>query len=434
MKAMQCELCGSTDILKDGDFFVCQNCGTKYTPENAKKMMVEGVVQVEGTVKVDSSSQIENYLAIGTKAYESKNYQEAENYANQVLEQDNTNYEAWLLKGQAAGWQSSVGIHRISETIVCFGQAVEQAPEEEVENVKQHISNESCLLFLALTDSAAQLAQQNPDSKTYAVKLLDTVTSIIKYELDITNECGIVLDTTELHRKLARMLQETAAHILLSAMHDFTAKRQELMARCKAYQTSSDYFRSEDAGLKNDYCSTLQNALGLGQAALGLLEENDNGTRVLIYTVLCETANQLIENDFSDYSARKKLYDEACEWYAEGMKILPGSFSKVGQIKRPVSPEETASTSGGCYVATAVYGSYDCPQVWTLRRYRDYELAESLGGRVFIKTYYAISPTLVKWFGHTDWFKRMWRGKLDRMVSDLQTRGFASTPYQDRNW
>ena len=26
---------------------------------------------------------------------------------------------------------------------------------------------------------------------------------------------------------------------------------------------------------------------------------------------------------------------------------------------------------GGCYVATAVYGSYDCPQVWTLRRVRD---------------------------------------------------------------
>lgn len=67
MKAMQCELCGSTDILKDGDYFVCQNCGTKYTPENAKKMMVEGVVQVEGTVKVDASNQVANYLELGTR-------------------------------------------------------------------------------------------------------------------------------------------------------------------------------------------------------------------------------------------------------------------------------------------------------------------------------------------------------------------------------
>lgn len=89
---------------------------------------------------------------------------------------------------------------------------------------------------------------------------------------------------------------------------------------------------------------------------------------------------------------------------------------------------------GGCYVATAVYGSYDCPQVWTLRRYRDYTLAETWYGRAFIHTYYAISPTLVKWFGHTEWFKRMWKGKLDHMVADLNAEGVKDTPYEDRNW
>ena len=89
---------------------------------------------------------------------------------------------------------------------------------------------------------------------------------------------------------------------------------------------------------------------------------------------------------------------------------------------------------GGCYVATAVYGSYDCPEVWTLRRYRDYELAETLHGRLFIKAYYAISPTIVKWFGDTAWFKKMWKGKLDRMVSNLQQKGFENTPYEDRKW
>jgi hypothetical protein len=88
--------------------------------------------------------------------------------------------------------------------------------------------------------------------------------------------------------------------------------------------------------------------------------------------------------------------------------------------------------SGGCYVATAVYGSYDCPQVWTLRRYRDYTLDETWYGRLFIKTYYAISPTLVKWFGDTEWFKKMWKGKLDRMVAKLQSNGVESTPYEDK--
>lgn len=92
---------------------------------------------------------------------------------------------------------------------------------------------------------------------------------------------------------------------------------------------------------------------------------------------------------------------------------------------------EVAKKSG-CYVATAVYGSYDCPQVWTLRRYRDNTLAESWYGRAFIKTYYAVSPTIVKWFGETEWFNKMWRGKLDKMVEKLQSEGYENTPYSDK--
>jgi len=88
----------------------------------------------------------------------------------------------------------------------------------------------------------------------------------------------------------------------------------------------------------------------------------------------------------------------------------------------------------GCYIATCVYGSYDCPQVWTLRRYRDDTLGSTWYGRMFIRTYYAISPTLVKWFGHTKWFKKMWKGKLDRMVAKLNATGVEATVYQDKIW
>lgn len=88
----------------------------------------------------------------------------------------------------------------------------------------------------------------------------------------------------------------------------------------------------------------------------------------------------------------------------------------------------------GCYVATCVYGSYDCPEVWTLRRYRDNTLGSTWYGRAFIKVYYAISPTLVKWFGNTKWFKKMWKGKLDNMVKKLQDEGVESTPYEDKKW
>lgn len=92
------------------------------------------------------------------------------------------------------------------------------------------------------------------------------------------------------------------------------------------------------------------------------------------------------------------------------------------------------SSGEGCYVATCVYGSYDCPEVWTLRRFRDYELSKTFFGRLFIHTYYFFSPTIVKVFGNTSWFKKMWKGTLDHMVSNLQEHGFESTPYEDRDW
>jgi len=116
------------------------------------------------------------------------------------------------------------------------------------------------------------------------------------------------------------------------------------------------------------------------------------------------------------------------------IEYMDGTSESVPASDISFSVPEGASGGGCCYVATAVYGSYDCQEVWTLRRYRDNTLAETWYGRAFIKTYYAISPTLVKWFGHTQWFKNLWKGTLDRMVGRLQAKGVESTPYNDRVW
>lgn len=85
----------------------------------------------------------------------------------------------------------------------------------------------------------------------------------------------------------------------------------------------------------------------------------------------------------------------------------------------------------GCYIATCVYGSYDCAPVWTLRRFRDESLAQSVLGRGFIRLYYAISPTAVKWFGKAKIFSGIVKPILDCVVSRLNRAGFADTPYKD---
>ena len=85
----------------------------------------------------------------------------------------------------------------------------------------------------------------------------------------------------------------------------------------------------------------------------------------------------------------------------------------------------------GCYIATAVYGSYDCPEVWTLRRYRDKHLRQTTLGRLFIRIYYAISPTIVRIFSKQDWFNLLCRSILDRFVCRLHNRGISDNPYSD---
>lgn len=91
-------------------------------------------------------------------------------------------------------------------------------------------------------------------------------------------------------------------------------------------------------------------------------------------------------------------------------------------------------SSGACYIATAVYGTYNCPEVWTLRRYRDNSLAETWYGRAFVRSYYAISPMLVKRFGEMKWFRNFWRSRLDKMVKKLHDKGVEDTPYVDKEW
>ena len=47
MKALKCEVCGSNDIVKQGDYFICESCGVKYTVEDVRKIVVEGAIRVD---------------------------------------------------------------------------------------------------------------------------------------------------------------------------------------------------------------------------------------------------------------------------------------------------------------------------------------------------------------------------------------------------
>ena len=367
MKAIKCELCGSNDVVKQDGLYVCQHCGTKYTVDEAKKLMIEGTVDVRGTVKVDKSNEVYNLLKLAQEAISSVNGEEAYSYANRVLEIEPENAQAWFLRMKGVGLTAILKDLKVLEVIKAGNNAIKFSNNELSKDVYVYYLTKClndlrfCMNQLANTDAIKRVYEAN--SRLNAFKATentlasDTIADIILKQVD-----NVV------------KLREFVPNSLVSSDSEVSKLVGEVAKQWVYYTNAlNTRFNVYGAKLSDDYVAKYRNVLSM--IKLGLLEEMQN-----------VIADEKISNQ----------------------------------------------SSGQCYVATAVYGSYNCPQVWTLRRFRDSTLDETWYGRAFIKTYYAISPMLVKWFGETSWCKRFWRKPLDRLVARLKSKGIEDTPYQDK--
>ena len=150
------------------------------------------------------------------------------------------------------------------------------------------------------------------------------------------------------------------------------------------------------------------------------------------YTYL-DVPNNIFQYKFSVTSNDIERLKKELQSYKGFADFDENKTKFVGPKPTKGTPDSSnAQKKKGCYIATAVYGSYDCPQVWTLRRYRDFTLSRSAFGRLFIKFYYALSPTLVKLFGKQKWFRAIWKRILDKKVRRLNEKGIEDIPYCDR--
>lgn len=83
---------------------------------------------------------------------------------------------------------------------------------------------------------------------------------------------------------------------------------------------------------------------------------------------------------------------EVCSKFTQEDQNKPEIKAFIETLRKEA--EEEKKQSGGCYIATAVYGGYDKPEVLALRKFRDEVLLKHLWGRLFVKFYYAVSPPL----------------------------------------
>ncbi|ALQ37101.1 tetratricopeptide repeat protein [Fusobacterium hwasookii] len=85
----------------------------------------------------------------------------------------------------------------------------------------------------------------------------------------------------------------------------------------------------------------------------------------------------------------------------QGIYIIEQKYPKLfKELEIKIMYTELLATinksTGACYIATAVYGSYDSDEVLVLRRFRDEILKKTKAGRKIVAFYYKYSPYLSK--------------------------------------
>lgn len=91
----------------------------------------------------------------------------------------------------------------------------------------------------------------------------------------------------------------------------------------------------------------------------------------------------------------------------------------IDELTKEDSEVVKVETREGCFVATAVYGDYDHPQVLRLRAFRDTRLKDSSLGRWFIRFYYRFSPFWAKRIDRQSLFARCVRCCLNGFIEIL---------------
>ena len=407
MKKLTCEMCGGTDLIKQEGVFVCQNCGMKYSVEEAKKMMSDGAADVQGAVQADNAAFVQKYLSNARRAQQKEDWLETEKNYNMVEQNDPTNIEAIFYSTFA----------RVKSALL----------EAETSDKRQGVFN---IMEKSVSIIADNYDNTNEEHQKSLIEIMNDIKGLKEGSIVPTthlqeyvtkNGYGNIVDRNQvIEDDSLRVTYQMIDNVIVAYMDSLasiiikhsseTAKKLFVENVCLLEMTSEIH---EKVAPHIDGYITPNKAI---EEIIKQVKIND------------ETTSDGVDAQIN------VLAKTICPMFASDGKINSQLRLKVRGALAILYPNSKVLKSGCCYVATAVYGSYDCPEVWTLRRFRDDSLAETWYGRAFVRTYYAISPTIVKWFGHTEWFNKMWRGVLNRMVKKLQNKGFESTPYEDKNW
>lgn len=153
MNKIRCEMCGSTELVKQDGLFVCQYCGCKYSPEEAKKLMV---------VKIDQTENLKNLYLLARRARAENNTELAQKYYEQIIVNDPTSWEASFYVVYCTAINCKVGQigsaaysvkNCIGSTFQLIKENVEESKQKEIyTEIKDNVETLASMLLRASED------------------------------------------------------------------------------------------------------------------------------------------------------------------------------------------------------------------------------------------------------------------------------------------
>ena len=126
MKCLVCEFCGSSDLVKEDDCFICRSCGHKYGFEAAGELLKESEGAPEGR-----KNQIDNLLSMAVFELKAGNAKEALSFANCILEADAGHTRAHLAKAKACQSLAGTDPSALDPFILSGKKAIETAAAKD---------------------------------------------------------------------------------------------------------------------------------------------------------------------------------------------------------------------------------------------------------------------------------------------------------------
>ena len=308
MAVLACDLCGGKISMGAGGVGRCEVCGMEYSSERLREMLQAGgvtpVAPAAPAAPADHSQAISNFLTLVYNAIEADNEAEAEQYCNKIIELDPMHYEAWFLKGKAAGWQSTIKNPRLGESVAAFAKAISYAPEDKKEGVIEESKDQIRRLCRALINLRGDRFAKWPDEEEKDGMKSD-LTKVLTIMSDFIKQTGISLDLKE-------FLAPLAVEVNQCVVKAFQEKIE------KDYK--GDNNRPTDNDLKR-YLDRLGYAIDLLELAVTLVDEDD------------ESNVQRYENII--FLHQKAIDSQSWDWhYVGGTKHYTASKSLTDAAKK----------------------------------------------------------------------------------------------------